>query len=622
MEPPSKDYLSVSDLSRPRQTPLQEQISKIDPSVIKYGVPSSRSHQRGHARQRTDTDLSVFESSILAFREIILNRLWKCDQQFQNERDFCKQQWDILQQRKVLLIECAELLMELVTIPTRPRTEHVCKALIQASIARQPSSLQRTSVAPELWRRVLKAWRAQHGINPNEPVDVENMSAEFVNAVLQSSTSVTQNPQPTPSIQGLTNPSLRPLHEERVTSSQVSTPIHSNPHVQQHPPSQDLTFANHQHVHQPQHATGHKAHPHIEVGTSASQPIPSPTSPGAASTSQSEPFRSRIPHLLTDERRFHAPSAVLERVHQFFKGPPQLDAAAFEGSTLNALISVPFPDIMDTDGWRVPATFNSGSLVNTEFAPVQSCFLHVPILPSKRRFETDTEVILLDDVRLAGQLNAKLWEEFSSGNVLEAISLVPTSATWFGKTELADWPCVIMSGLKFEQANGSDPSGKKLSEVHSYIVVFLGRDPIRQAQFVHTFQDLGISPPQHPDGGLGTASTQTTSSQRLDGHHHRWIAGFRRLFRTQGVSSSGNGSWSPSQVSKDDDDSNDPRFDDIYSILPPSKKPRLERAGRPSDVQAVWHHSKRRKTDKREFSKLKDHNQDNQHLGSDDEMSE
>lgn len=110
--------------------------------------------------------------------------------------------------------------------------------------------------------------------------------------------------------------------------------------------------------------------------------------------------------------------------------------------------------------------------------------MHVPVVPSKRIIETDTEIILLDDVRLCGQLNAKLWEEFSSGitltafnhfrsnkyfssfadycdtdfflkfeigNVVEAISIIPASATWFPKTELADWPCVVMSGLKFEQ---------------------------------------------------------------------------------------------------------------------------------------------------------------------------
>jgi hypothetical protein len=54
------------------------------------------------------------------------------------------------------------------------------------------------------------------------------------------------------------------------------------------------------------------------------------------------------------------------------------------------------------------------------------------------------------------------------GNVTEAITLVPTSATWFVRTELADWPCVVMSGLKFEQANGVDPSGKVIS--HSALI--------------------------------------------------------------------------------------------------------------------------------------------------------
>jgi hypothetical protein len=54
-------------------------------------------------------------------------------------------------------------------------------------------------------------------------------------------------------------------------------------------------------------------------------------------------------------------------------------------------------------------------------------------------------------------------------------------------------------------------------------------------------------------------------------------------------------------------DSLDPEFDDIYSIRPPNKKPRLERAGRPSDAQAAWHHSKRRKMGDYGFSKLQGH---------------
>ena len=127
-------------------------------------------------------------------------------------------------------------------------------------------------------------------------------------------------------------------------------------------------------------------------------------------------FKDRFGHLLTDPRRFHAPTSILERVHHFFKGPPHLDPASFEGTFLDCPISVPFPDIMDSEAWLVPvpeSNVHPGSV--PQFAPVQSCFLHVPVLPSKRRYETENEVILLDDVRLAGQLNAKLWEEFSGG---------------------------------------------------------------------------------------------------------------------------------------------------------------------------------------------------------------
>ncbi|KAF9359218.1 casein kinase 2 regulatory subunit [Mortierella sp. NVP85] len=448
------------------------------------------------------------------------------------------------------------------------------------------------------------------------------MPAEFVNTLL-SSTSLTQNPHPIPTLQGPVNP-----------SPQESRESYPSVHVQQQPRDMVLVAPQaspHQlpQLVRPAEVSTASATPLERAGTNstdAQSMTSASTSANTSLSSQPESFRHRIAHLMTDERRFHAPSAVLERVHQFFKGPPQLDAAAFEGSTLNALISIPFPDIMDTDGWRVPASFNTGGLSNTavEYVPVQSCFLHVPILPSKRRYETETEVVMLDDVRLAGQLNAKLWEEFSTGNVAEAISLVPTSATWFGKTELADWPCVIMSGLKFEQANGSDPSGKKFSEVHSYIAVYLGRDPVRQVQFVQTFQDLGISSLQHVEGSFGATSptVAASNSHQPQNQHHRWIAGFRRLFRTQGSAPNGIGPVGAMQADREDDaESIDPQFDDIYSILPPNKKPRLERVGRPSDAQASWHHSKRRKTDKREFSKLKDHNQDNRKLGMDDYTS-
>ncbi|KAG0210113.1 casein kinase 2 regulatory subunit [Mortierella sp. GBA30] len=324
---------------------------------------------------------------------------------------------------------------------------------------------------------------------------------------------------------------------------------------------------------------------------------------------------------------------------------------------MNAPISIPFPDIMDSDGWQGPVTNKSNGVmsIGPTLGPIESCFMHVPVLPSKRRYETDTEVILLDDCRLAGQLNSKLWEEFSNGNVQEAITLVPTSATWFGKTELADWPCVVMSGLKFEQANGTEPSGKKYSEVHSYIVVYLGRDPIRQAQFVQTFQDLGISPSQNLETVLaGTASTGPAVAHKPnDGHHHRWIAGFRRLFRGQGTSPAASGSGSKglafssglgdgwgntrghwrsqgpgygtasygNNKDAEDEESIDPQFDDIYSILPPKKKPRLERVGRPSDAKAAWHHSKRRKMEEDEFAKLKSQDVDERQWGMDDYTS-
>jgi hypothetical protein len=135
-------------------------------------------------------------------------------------------------------------------------------------------------------------------------------------------------------------------------------------------------------------------------------------------------FKDRFGHLLTDPRRFHAPTSVLERVHQFFKGPPHLDPASFEGTYLDCPISILFPDIMDSEAWLVPVPdSNARPESMPKFAPIQSCFLHVPVLPSKRRYETENEVILLDDVRLAGLLNAKLWEEFSGGMRLQVLKV-------------------------------------------------------------------------------------------------------------------------------------------------------------------------------------------------------
>ncbi|KAF8950224.1 hypothetical protein BGZ52_003257, partial [Haplosporangium bisporale] len=204
-------------------------------------------------------------------------------------------------------------------------------------------------------------------------------------------------------------------------------------------------------------------------------------------------------------------------------------------------------------------------------------------------------------------------------NVVEAISIIPASATWFPKTELADWPCVVMSGLKFEQMETANQE-KKYSEIHSFIAVYLGRDPLRQSQFVQLFQDLGISPP----ASTGGVSSSTSGGQR-------WLAGFRRLSRAQGSGAAGSasgGSSFPSSSAQSIDiygagnDSLDPEFDDIYSIRPPNKKPRLERAGRPSDAQAAWHHSKRRKMGDYGFSKLQGHDTADKKWGSDDEMSE
>ncbi|KAG0313068.1 casein kinase 2 regulatory subunit [Dissophora globulifera] len=592
----------------------------------------------------------LFEISVLAFREIIVKRLWKNDHRFQTEADFCKFQWDISKPRRTLLIECADLLKELSTISIRPCSEEVCKALVQAAVSLQPSALERTSLAPELWKRLLKAWANYQGVKLTDLTSAEGMSANFVSIVLlaeptsKSSTKlVAATPQSalTNREHGLTpvphqSPAGTALSQKHTLPQDVSTTDPRQP-ANMIPGTQTLLLQQPQPFPQPlSHSVATTGHRPTNLSSSGSNTqATQPSSNVAHSTSampdlQTEPYRQRIAHLLTDERRFHAPLAVLERVHRFFNGPPQLDPAGFEGSTLEATISIPFPDIMDTDGWRVPVTFNNESTTSAQnFAPIQSCFMHVPILPSKRRYETDTEVILLDDVRLAGQLNAKLWEEFSNGNIEEAISLIPTSATWFGKTELADWPCVVMTGLKFELANGNDPSGKISSEVHSYIVVYLGRDPIRQAQFVQTFQDLGISPAQNPDAMMtGTSSVAAGPSQPA-GSQHRWIAGFRRLFRTQGPSSISTAATPGHAVGEQwdlslegDIDSIDPQFDDIYSIRPPAKKPRLERMGRPSDAQAAWHHNKRRKVEEVGYSKLTDQGLEDRQWDSDAEMSE
>ncbi|KAF9092198.1 hypothetical protein BGX29_010571 [Mortierella sp. GBA35] len=655
MEPPSSDYMSIQDLSRPRRTPLQTQLEKERDTDL-------TNNRRGPGRPKIDTETAVFEVSVLAFREIVLNRLWKNDKRFQSENDFCKHQWDIPKPRKTLLIECAEVLMELSPMRVRPCSEQVCRALSQASAQLQPSALQRTSITPELWQRVLNAWRTQYRIQPQERIDVENISADFVNSILLPQATHVQPPQQA------THPQHTPQGSHPQHTLQAPYPQHTQhapqmphvPHLQaaltsqptpprfnQHPNhgpaiptiavrppftpqytqpqtslqesiqqqhSQQLLPAAQAPIQQTPNTTAAGSFTVPVAGSSAngsnySQPHPGSNSTSSSTSSAADAkdnasFRDRIAHLLTDPRRFHVPSVVLERVLRFFKGQPHLDPAAFEGTHLDCPISIPFPDIMDSEAWLVPVHDSNapqGAMPN--FAPVQSCFLHVPILPSKRRYETENEVILLDDVRLAGQLNAKLWEEFSAGNVTEAITLVPTTATWFVKTELADWPCVVMSGLKFEQANGVDPCGKV------------------------------------PENTLaGALSSHSARSAAPDGQH-RWIAGFRRLFRTHGQGSSSSGAkgtggsgssfgnthrdgthWTPSH--DDDDDSIDPRFDDIYSILPPHKKARVERAGRPSDGQAAWHHSKRRKMDEEGFSKVKEPPQDNRLYESDADMSE
>ncbi|KAF9438554.1 hypothetical protein BGZ76_006936 [Entomortierella beljakovae] len=559
--------------------------------------------------------------------------------------------------------------MELSAIPTRPCSEQVCTTLVQASIKLQPSALHRTSIAPNLWQRVLSAWRNQRGLVSNDQTNVDTMTEDFVKEVLFPASSTLPNPQtqqqriPIPAQPSqLSQPSIQitpPQQQQQTTTQSQSQPYTQISHQQINFNSPSITPSltqpsappsNHnlyQQVHtNGQGSTGpHSSSSYNGSNSTTQQPSSNVTS---SSSLQPETFKKKIAHLLTDERRFHAPVQVLERVYKFFNGPPQLDPATFEGSIIDAKISVPFPDIMDTDGWCIPAPGAIGAGNNghstTQFVPIQSCFMHVPILPSKRRYETDTEVIFLDDIRLAGQLNSKLWEEFSNGNISEAISIVPTSATWFGKTELADWPCVVMSGLKFEQANGTDPSGKKYFEVHSYIAVYLGRDPIRQAQFVQTFQDLGISLGQNSASAtIGMDPSQinlnsknnnnnamTNGNSNSGGQNHRWIAGFRRLFRSQLTSSSkGQGEqaratdsgWTPKD---DEDESIDPQFDDIYSILPPTKKPRLDRVGRPSDTRAAWHHNKRRKMEGEEYYKLKDPDLTRKRLESDDDddMSE
>ncbi|KAG0052748.1 hypothetical protein BGZ83_002152 [Gryganskiella cystojenkinii] len=631
-------------------------------------------------------------------------------------------------------IGCAEILQELHTIPVRPASEEVIKALYQVSMELRPSALKRDSILPELWQQVLAEWTRQLSLSPTslKPEDVEDMTGTFVHRVLSETLQQQRDQRAAAELQNQQEQQLRRLaaqqqrqrellqeqellreaarqmeqqrmvllkqkqdqqelqtqqerlrlqelqrQQQQQQQQQQQRLLQPQPQ-QQHMVALSRSASSHQTYQSSSNSTSKPVRPsstpaginHINGSQSTtaaaiSGASASATTAAASSTSSSgsrpatpnaaikdEPFSKQFAHLLTDTRRFHAPIAVLERVYGFFRGAPQLDPTSYEDSPLNSPITIPFPEIMDNDAWVVsipPPVGEKDSSARSTVQPIQSCFMHVPILPSKRRFETDTEVILLDDVRLAGQLNAKLWEEFSSGNVLEAISIVPTSARWFGQSNLADWPCVVMAGQKFEQANGGDPqSGKKYSEIHSYIAVYLGRDPMRQSQFVQLFQDLGISSLQVPEGTQPTTSSQssrTNNGATTDSHgHHRWIAGFRRLFRPQaipGLSSGAAGSgfggggggggggakevWDPSD-DEADQEGIDPQFDDIYSILPPNKKPRLDRAGRPTDATAANHHVKRRKMEEKNggtgFSKLKDSNALDKKWGSDAEMSE
>ncbi|KAF9118254.1 hypothetical protein BGW39_001341 [Mortierella sp. 14UC] len=162
MEPPSSDYMSVQDLSRPRKTLLQTQLEKIDPSIIKNGAPTIRNNRRGPGRPKIGSEAALFEVSVLAFREIILNRLWKIDKRFQNEGEFCKHQWDIPKPRKALLIECAEVLMELSAMPVRPCSEHVCKVLSQASVQLQPQHMYNSLNRHRIRYHIPRMYHKQH----------------------------------------------------------------------------------------------------------------------------------------------------------------------------------------------------------------------------------------------------------------------------------------------------------------------------------------------------------------------------------------------------------------------------------------------------------------------------
>ncbi|KAG0240946.1 hypothetical protein BGW41_006514 [Actinomortierella wolfii] len=701
---------------------------QIDSSVINRAYP-------GLYQQGTHHDLSdarhalVFEQSLLAFREVLAQQLWKHGDRnkkpaYESAADFLRRQWNIDTRRANALVECATLLVELAAFPVRPKTEVVCLALLRASDALQPSPLQRQALAPALWTRLLEAWQAQHHHQQQQqgqaqdvatsktitttstdtttavaagttttptsststPLGVEYMSEEFIHDVLIKPHLVLRYQQQLEQKQQ--EQAMLKLHQQQQLQQQQQQQqareqaqlLLLQQQQQQQQQQQDLRASGHSASHASSHGSSVSHHGHvpdpsaptstllttstttITTATTTTTPIVTITNAAATSAKTSQVRCEDIAELLeADSRRFHPPRAVVERVHQFFQGPPQLDPAGYSttppstvpevnggattantnsgGSMIGSPVTIPFPEILDAEGpWSIvhPTTGTQ--------AAVESCFLHVPVLPSKRRFETEEEVVVLDDTRLARVMNERLWNEFSKGNVKEAITLVPLSSTWFRTNELADWPCVVMPPFKFEQANGRDPSGKKYYEFHSYMVVYLGHDPLRQTQFVETFQDLGVSPPM----------IQSKDGSNSGSGGHRWIAGYRRLMRqsTLGIpngslssssatvavplvnnkalsaSSSTSSSLSSSSNaapimttapaatasnaggnhydSQEDTSWIDPREDDIYSALPPFKKPRLERVGRPSDAKAAWHHSKRRKTDVQTFSKLTD----------------
>ncbi|KAF9977019.1 hypothetical protein BGZ73_007227 [Actinomortierella ambigua] len=733
MQSGSSDYLTVGDLSHhpPRPNPLQPLLKKIDSSVINRAYPGLYQQGTRHDLSQGDNAF-VFEQSLVTFRELIVQQLWKvagegpsstmpttsAKPRYENVADFCRRQWNIDTRRANALVEYAGLLLELAAFPVRPKTEVVCNALLRASDTLQPSPLQRQSLAPALWAKLLEAWQTAQQQQALDAGGTTGISASSSGHVPPGTTTTTAASTTTTSgtLLGVEYISEEFIHEVLIKPHLVLKYQQQLEHKQK---EQEFLKQQLQQQHQQQQQQQQQqqeqqrllaqstplvalAPPTIQtssISTAATAtptrsltPVPAPLTPASGHQSQSSttatmPSSSSkvrcedIAELVeSDGRRFHAPRPIVERVHQFFGGAPQLDPAHYEGSwwtdaAAAGTVKIPFPEILDAEGpWSVvdPATGASQAIA--------SCFLHVPMMPTKRRFENEEEVVVLEDTRMARVMNERLWDEFAQGNVKEAITLVPFASTWFQTNELADWPCVILRPFKFEQANGQDPSGKKYYEFHNYMVIYLGHDHLRQVQFVETFQDLGISPMVVRSGDPANNTA----------NGHRWIAGYRRIMRPQSIhgvpngvtpslssstapgaafssssssslsshsatdttslvpataaaaasSTIGGGSWTTLQGShtnggqhysnlngslhgNDDTSWIDPRADDIYSALPPFKKPRLERIGRPSDAKAAWHHSKRRKTDAEAFFKLMDQNLPETPFGKDDgNMSE